>query len=316
MKNLLKYSAILAGVLILFGGCQKESYELGDLITPTDVQLSYTISGADEANPNGDGSGVVNFVATANNNINFTYLFGDGQNNEVSPDGKVSHMFTKTGVHTYNVTVLANGTGGLTASKSVSVEVYSSFEDPEALQFLTGGSSKTWYWASDVPAHAGMGPISDDYGGLDFAWPNWWRIGTWDSEKSCMYGDEFVFTKTDNGLTFEMTTGMAFVPGTYAGKIGVDGDQCHGEDVATTMFGVKNVSFAPSSTKAALEGALDGKPYRGTSMSFSDGGFMGWYVGASTYDIIEITETTLHVRIEEAGTAAWYHKFTSVKPVE
>lgn len=316
MKSLLKYTAILAAFLITFNACQKEQYELGELITPSNVDLTYTLVGADDANPAGDGSGVVNFVATASDNINFTYLFGDGKDNAISPDGKTSHQFSVTGINSYNVTVIANGTGGFTASKTITIDVFSSFSDDEALEFLTGGSSKTWYWASDVPAHAGMGPISDDYGSLDFSWPNWWSIGTWDSDKSCMYEAEFVFTKTDNGLTFEQTQGPAFIPGTYAGTIGVAGDQCHGDDVVPSLYGVKNVSFAPSSSKAALEGVINGESYRGTSMSFSDGGFMCWYVGSSTYDIIKVTENTLHVRIEEAGSAAWYHIFTSEKPVQ
>jgi hypothetical protein len=47
---------------------------------------------------------------------------------------------------------------------------------------------------------------------------------------------------------------------------------------------------------------------------FSDDGFMCWWVGASQYDIIEITENTLKVRIKEDDTYAWYHTFTSIKP--
>lgn len=48
--------------------------------------------------------------------------------------------------------------------------------------------------------------------------------------------------------------------------------------------------------------------YRGTTMNFSDGGFMSWYVGSNKLEIIEITDTTLFVRIEE-GPRAWYCKY-------
>jgi beta-glucanase (GH16 family) len=41
---------------------------------------------------------------------------------------------------------------------------------------------------------------------------------------------------------------------------------------------------------------------------------MGWYVGKSEYEIIQVTDNILKVRIEEDETFAWYHTFTSVKP--
>ena len=44
---------------------------------------------------------------------------------------------------------------------------------------------------------------------------------------------------------------------------------------------------------------------------------MGWYVGASTYDIISVSDDELFVRIIQEGNGfAWYHRFTSTKPVE
>ncbi len=177
------------------------------------------------------------------------------------------------------------------------------------MEFLTGGSSKTWYWAANLAGHAGMGTQAEDYGALDYTWASWWSIGPFDADKECMYSAEFVFTKTDNGLTYEQTTGPAFIPGTYAGKIGVEGDVCHGEDVAPDLYGVKTLTFLPSSSRASIDGG-----YRGTSMSLSDGGFMCWWVGTSEYDIIEVTENILHVRIKEDEEVAWYHIFTSEKP--
>ncbi len=201
------------------------------------------------------------------------------------------------------------------SSTTFDIEVYSSFQDAEAETFLAGaneGDSKTWVWDATAPAYLGLGPVLDDYGNLDFSWPNWWNsIQPNDAEKACMTDSNlFVFKNTANGITFEQTAGPSFVPGAYAGIIGVDGDTCHDESVATTMFGVKNVSFFPSSSKAALEGAYDGEPYRQTAFKLSDGGFMGWYVGDVEYDIISITANTLHVRcIQEGGGFAWYAKY-------
>jgi beta-glucanase (GH16 family) len=295
---------ILVGLQLVFSGCEEDNYTLGALITPTNVELTFDVAGVDAQNPYGDGSGVVNFAATASNNITFNYIFGDGKDNKIAPDGKVSHQFSKNGVNTYNVTVIAVGTGGISSSKTVQVEVFSSFTDEEAVKFLTGGNSRTWYWAADQPGHTGLGPNFEDPGK---AYAAWYSAAPF--EKECMYDAEFVFTKTADGLTFEQTTGPAYIPGTYAGKIGVTGDACYGEDVVSTMFGVKNVSFAPASSIATVDGG-----YRGTSMGFSDGGFMGWWVGKSEYEIIQVTDNILKVRIQEDNTYAWYHTFTTVKP--
>ena len=67
MKYIIQYSLIAFAGLLLLVSCQKEDQELGALITPTNVTLSYEIVGADDENPNGDGSGLVNFTATATN---------------------------------------------------------------------------------------------------------------------------------------------------------------------------------------------------------------------------------------------------------
>ncbi|ULC58443.1 family 16 glycosylhydrolase [Flaviramulus sp. BrNp1-15] len=320
MKNIKYYIGILITLAVASTSCQDDDVSVGDIIAPTGVTITAEILGVDAANPNGDGSGLVNFTATANNEITYQFNFGDGKTG-VAPSGEITHRFTNTGINKYTVVVNAVGTGGQTSSASVEVEVYSSFTDTEAENLLAGelvGDSKTWYWAADLPVHVGLGPVEDDYGNGEFAYEAWWNgIQPFDEEKYCMYSGEFVFTRTDNGLTFEQTVGPAFVPGAYADAIGVDGDVCHDETVATTMFGVKNVSFLPSTSKAALEGSYNDEPYRGTSFEISDGGFMGWYVGASTYDIISVTEDMLQVRIIQTGNGfAWYQIFTSSKPSE
>ena len=52
-------------------------------------------------------------------------------------------------------------------------------------------------------------------------------------------------------------------------------------------------------------------------MDFSDGGFMGYYIGTSTYEILSITENEMHVRAVMGGNEAlaWYHIFTTT-PVD
>lgn len=320
MKKFKNIYVFLFSLMAAFYGCQENDYEIGEIVSPSNISITAEIVGQDSNNPDGDGSGSVNFTATADNASSYVYYF-DGVA-EASPSGILSKRFSKVGVNTYTVVVKANGTGGVSSTKSMDVTVFSSFTDVDAENLISGanvGDSKKWYWQADKDVHVGLGPVTDDYGNGEFAYEAWWNgIRAWDTEKGCMYDNEFVFTRTANGITFEQTVGPAFVPGTYANFIGVAGDQCHDASVATNMFGVKNISFAPSTSKAGTEGTYNNVPYRGTSFEISEGGFMGWFVGGSTYDIISISNDELIVRvIEDPATgegAAWYHKFTSTKP--
>ena len=327
MKKFKKNYIILISLMTAFCGCQENNYQFGEIIAPSNIVLTAEIVGQDLNDPDlasGDGSGTVKFTVGADNASSYVYYFNGVA--EASPSGILSKRFSKVGTNIYTVVAKANGTGGVSTTKSLDIEVYSSFTDVEAENFLSGaniGDSKKWYWQADVNLHVGLGPVTDDYGNGEFAYEGWWNeIKAWDSEKGCMYDNEFVFTRTANGLTFEQTVGPAFVPADYAGFIGVAGNQCHDETVATNMFGIKSVSFGPSTSKAALEGTygLDAqgkpKPYRGTTFDISEGGFMGWLVGSSKYDIISVSDDELIVRIiESTGDGqAWYHKFTSTKP--
>ncbi|MDD7914391.1 glycoside hydrolase family 16 protein [Polaribacter ponticola] len=328
MKNFKNIYIVLFSMLIAFYGCQENDSSFGDIVTPSNIVITAEIVGQDVNDPAlvyGDGSGKVNFTASATNASSFVYYFDGVVDTDNGPSGIYNNkVLSKSGINTYTVVVKANGTGGASSTASINIEVYSAFSDPDSENFLSGsniGDSKKWYWQADKDVHVGLGPVEDDYGNGEFAYEAWWNgIKAWDAEKGCMYDNEFVFTKTADGLTFEQTIGPAFIPGTYAGHIGVGGDQCHDDNVATTMFGVKNVSFAPSTSKAATVGSYNNEPYKGTSFKISDGGFMGWYVGASTYDIISITNDELIVRVIEdpasGSGAAWYHKFTSTKPTQ
>lgn len=315
MKNL-QYILVSIFSIFLVTGCQEDDYETRALIAPSNIQMSFEIVGADINNPNGDGSGAVKFTASADNAITFIYNFGDNTD-VVAESGTVTHRFSKTGVNPYTVTVIASGVGGIQSTSSIIVEVFSSFEDEEAKDFLSGGAgnSKTWYWAADKTGNIGLGPNTIQPGG-QHTYSEWFTAGPWWTDKLCMYDAEFVFTQSSDGteLTFEQLKEIAYTPGGYASSIGVDGDTCHGTEVAPSLIGVKTVTFSPSNSIATF----DATPlYRGTTMNISDDGFMCWYVGetSSTLEIIEITESTLKVRIEE-GPNAWYCYFQTEKPIK
>lgn len=312
MKYLKQYILATSIILLLAaGGCNKDDYTLGALITPSNVTLTYEIVGADADHPYGDGSGQVNFTATASNAITYNFEFGDGQDNQIAADGKVSHVFSLNGVNTFNVSVYAIGTGGLQSTKTDQIEVFSSFSDNEAFLFLTGGTSKSWYWAADQPGHLGLGPNNKDSGDGNWTWPAWYQAAPWEKSASTLYDCELVFTNDNGNMTFEQKnpSGEAFIQGLYCAELGLGDEGSHPWDIE----GVKNAPFGPSNSIATIDGA-----YRGTTINFSNGGFMGFYAGTSSYEIMQVTENLLTVRIVQANEPnfAWYHIFTNVKPVQ
>ncbi|MBJ6368441.1 PKD domain-containing protein [Snuella sedimenti] len=300
-------------LLALIFGCQDDEGIVGDIVAPSNVNMNAEIVGMDANNPNGDGSGLVNFTTSSDGAITYRYDFGDNTDVVVAPSGNITHQFSLTGLNTYTVTVMASGIGGITTTTSMNIDVFSSFEDQEAKDFLTGGAgnSKKWYWAADKPGNIGLGPNDVQPGG-EHTWSQWFTSNAWHSDKLCMYDAEFVFTQSADGkVTFEQLTDIAYTPGDFAASIGVAGDTCHGTDVAPTLDGVKNVSFSPSNSNATVDGE-----YRGTTINFSDGGFMCWYVGISSIEIYEITDSTLSVRMLDASNPAlaWYCKYQTDNP--
>lgn len=319
MKKFTYIISLLFVLPFIFVGCGEDNYTFGDIVAPSNIEITYEIVGKDTNNPYGDGSGTVNFTITGNNAITYRMDFGDGKS-KVSPSGEFSYNYTKTGVNTFTAVAIGVGTAGVLTSVPVEITIYSSFSDEEAETLLAGntvGGSKTWYWAADVSGYAGLGPVEDDYGNGDFAYAAWWNASAWDATRTCMFENTFVFTKTDDGVTYHQTADDVFVPGAYASALGVDGDQCYGTSVISSVTGEKQVSIFASTSKAALEGTYNGNAYRRTSFELSDNGMLGWWVGSSTYDIISITETTLIVRVMQPNSVfAWYHIFTTVKPEE
>ncbi|MBN1340775.1 MAG: hypothetical protein JXA03_15710 [Bacteroidales bacterium] len=308
MKNF-KFLIFILSSLFLTIGCRKDQYELRDLVKPANLNVTYEIAGVDDEHPHGDGSGLVGFTVTADNALSFYFDFRDGKDRKVAPGGHYTNRFSIPGVNVYDVTVFAVGTGGIITSKMVPVEVLSDFSDDEAVQLLTGGSAKSWYWAADQIGHLGLGPNNFDYEPGSHTWPQWYQAAPWEKIETSLYDGQFVFTLAGDKMTFEQInpTGEAFIQGIYSEALGFGPEGSYPFDIE----GVKNVVLSPSSSIATIDGG-----YRGTTMTFSEGGFMGFYAGSGEYEIIEITGSILKVRMVQANEPlfAWYHTFTNVKP--
>ena len=156
MKNL-KYFISLCLTLALFTACEEDTYEFGDITTPTNLAVAVDVVGLNAENPHGDGSGVVNFNASAEGAITYKYIFNGAE--EMVASGVLEKSFYAVGVNSYDVTVVAYGTAGSPSSTTFSIEVLATYTPPaDLVQALTGGSSKTWRVKSEVANHFGLGP--------------------------------------------------------------------------------------------------------------------------------------------------------------
>ena len=110
-------------LLIGLSSCQKEEYTFGSLTSPSGLTLNTTVVGVDAANPNGNGTGVVNINTAATSAITYKIDFGDGKVQMV-PSGIISYKYTMPGINEYTITVTAVGTGGITTVVSKKIKVF------------------------------------------------------------------------------------------------------------------------------------------------------------------------------------------------
>ena len=302
---------LLFTALLLVISCQNDNSVFGDINAPSGLEVTKIIQGVTAETPDGDGSGIVNFKATAKNAISYKYIFSDGTSS-VAPSGELKKAFNQVGINTYSVTVLANGKAGITSSITFEVTVFSNFSDPVTLEKLTGGTSKKWYWAASELGHLGVGQNDGDVTKNFYA--NYYQAGAFEKaaspSSSCLYDNELTFSIEAGILKFQLDNkGHTFFNKDF--KSVVNGaaldDNCYDFDSTgkkTVLLSAAD-SFVPKTESV------------GTQMTFSDNGFMGYYIGQSTYEILSITENRMTVRAVMGGNPAlaWYHTFSTSPPI-
>jgi beta-glucanase (GH16 family) len=316
MKKILNIVSLIT--LFFMASCQEDINTFGDIDTPSNFVVTAQILGQNNTtDPNGDGSGKVLFTAKANNAISYRYIFGDGSSDN-SPSGIYEKRYNLTGLNTFTVTIIATGKGGVSSTKTIQVTVLSIFEDPQAVQFLTNGSQKTWYWSASEAGHLGVGPNSGDNTQNYYA--HWYQAAPWEKaaspDSACLYGNELIFSKVGNQLKFQLNNqGQTFFNKDFQSVAGGTAgyDFCYNYNAG----GLKNVNLGPSES-VVMASPDHATRTTGTMMNFSDNGFMGYYIGQSSYEILSISATRMTVRAVMGGNPAlaWYHTFTTIQPTQ
>lgn len=303
MKNILKFKILFFGILLLAVGCSTEEYSMGDLEAPSNVVINTEITGQDEANPHGDGSGEVKISVTADNALAYKIDFGNTSSINLVPfSGEITKQFTTSGVNDYKLTVIVYGPGGTatTANKDITVESVFS-PDPQIVTSLTGDGSKTWVVDKSTSGHFGVGPYNNDS-----VVPEWWSAGV--DEKvgtaDCFYSTTFTFTQSGGNFSlavdapegaFTKTGDLTTLPGVP--DSGAEG--CYdGYTGGTSPF-----TFVPAST-----GLPASTPSTQTSIELiANDVFIGYGATQKEYEILEITESYIYLRVQGTETGnAWY----------
>lgn len=314
-KIIIKIVSLFA--ILLMTGCQKDDYTFGSIDAPTNLKITAEIVGKTVDAPNGDGTGRVKLTGSADNAISYKYVFSDGTS-ENSGSGQFTKRFTKTGVNTYTVTLIAMGRGGISSNTTIDVTVLSNFSDDEAVQFLTAGTSKKWYWSASEPGHLGVGQNDGDATKNYYA--NYYQAAAFEKAaspaSSCLYDNVLTFSLDGDQLKFELDNGgSTFFNASFASVAGGSSpdDAC----LSYNTGGAKTVSLSPSES-VVTKNPDHATQTRGTMLNFSDGGFMGYYIGQSSYEILSITANRMVVRAVMGGNPAlaWYHIFTTTKPTQ
>ncbi len=293
----------LALLMVFFNSCEENDYEFGDIVTPSSIEITAEVVGQDATNPNGDGSGTVNFTASASNALSYKFVYNGSET--VKPDGRMTYNFSELGVNTYTVTVIAIGAGGVSSSKAIQVDVLAVYSAPDDLRTLlygydpsnpTGTTSKTWRVKGEVGGHFGLGPV----GGSVFG--EWYQAGANEKSGVGMYDDRFTFHS--DGTFEHVTNGDVFGRVNLIDQLGGSGGTVDGADVLNYSYG----DYSENWTLTAPGGV--------ETLSISGTGFIGYYIGNHSYEIFDRgTPNEMALRITDGnGEFDWWFIITSEDP--
>ena len=287
MKNF-KYIITFLSLTLLFSSCEEETFEFGDIVTPSNLQLSAQIVGADTTNPFGDGSGEVIFTATASDVITYKYIYNGSES--MAPAGTKKYSFGITGTNKYTVTVVAVGTAGVSSSKTMEVEVLATYAPPaDLLTMLTSDSSRTWRLKAEGTGHFGVGPADADV-------PIWWAADPYAKDGNGAYDDRFTFNV--DGTFTHITNGTAY------GKADPMTADLNGDQGLTANGDAEFVNYPLDDYS---EGWALSAPGGQETLTFSNIGYHGFYVGGDhSYVILSRSANEMSLRTVGADGLGWF----------
>ena len=123
-----------------------------EVIVPSNLTLDVSIVGQNDSNPNGDGSGSIICIASADDAVNYQFRFGGGIT-EQSSDGQVEYTYNQEGTNSYSVYVYAYSSTGHYVSTFETFDLYVENTAPEAMwseEFDYNGAVDSNTWTHEI----------------------------------------------------------------------------------------------------------------------------------------------------------------------
>ena len=153
LSNLFNYNLFLLFLLSTFtlvscSGDSGGSGGTGTETTPSNLAVSAVVVGTSAQNPNGDGSGMVNFNISATNATSYKIAYGNGEIETVT-SGAFTYTYTTGGTNTFVVYVSAYN-GANFVSTSVSITLYVAPTSIWSDEFNADGAPNSTKWGYDL----------------------------------------------------------------------------------------------------------------------------------------------------------------------
>jgi len=275
MKNIFYYILLL----VLVVACSPEEYSAPANLVPEDVDWGYA------------ETDVVNEYILFNNTPGTTSLWDLGNGATAEGDSAVAR-YTFAGEYNVKLTVISQG-GTVTVEDMISTDQDNpAFLSGYPYDELTGGGQQVWAVDGYYKGAFGLGPTLEN--------PTEWHADNAGArEGKGLYDDRFTFQVTEAGLTVtQETNGDVYANGGWAADLGpTDGHQEEGG--GDFIMPHEGGDFVVN--------------YSSAKLSITNNGFLGYYAGASEYEIITLTDELLEVAFWDSNANFyWYTRFVPV----
>ncbi|WP_293015185.1 PKD domain-containing protein [Mongoliibacter sp.] len=275
MKNFKKYLMFLLSFVFL-AACVDDN-NLDDA-PPTSEDARFSFASSSESD------NIINFTAD-----NEFFLMQWDLGNGSTAEGRTAQgIYPNAGTYTVTLTIFNNN-----GSASFSTDVVIDQDDPSLMDspifnFLTGGAAqpngKTWVVDANRDGHFGVGPNPSQAG--DF--PEWYAAKALEKEGSGMYTDEYTF-QLDNTRFIMETNGFIYLNEAQASEFPEAFDPGVG-DLSAPYTAPDNLTWSVQEPEGEFP-----------VLTISAGGFIGYFAGTRTYQIINLEEDEMFLRFVDGA---------------
>jgi hypothetical protein len=276
MKKIIYSLFWVIALPVVFTACKEDVNELGPVPSASDVDFTFT--------PSTENDNILNF--TSSSGFLKIWDFGNGKS---AQGDNVKGTFPVKGTYTVTLTVYTSG-GSASAKKTVEIaETDPTLLDIPVYNKLTGGNAKpegkTWVIDSKYAGHFGLGPKAS-------TGPEWYQAGANEKNGSGLYNDKYTFKLSEFSYIFD-TGGDIYMNGGQAPNF---------PGSAPSPVGDYSAPYtAPANLKWSVS---DDNKF----ITISSGGFIGYFTGVSTYEIMTLTDDEMFLKYYDNVNTdfAWY----------